>query len=54
MNSTKVNISKDTDLDGISIEQALKMLKKKAEEEAKKKEAAKKAKKPKAKKVKVA
>ena len=53
MNSTKVNISKDTDLDGISIEQALKMLKKKAEEEAKKKEAAKKAKKPKAKKVKV-
>ncbi|MDB3981746.1 type I DNA topoisomerase [Methylophilaceae bacterium] len=45
MNSTKVNLSKDTDLDSISIDKALKMLTKKAEEDIKKKEAEKKAKK---------
>ena len=47
MNSTKVNLSKDTDLDSISIDKALKMLTKKAEEDIKKKEAEKKAKKSK-------
>jgi DNA topoisomerase-1 len=47
MDSTKVNLSKDTDLDSISIDKALKMLSKKAEEDDKKKEAAKKNKKPK-------
>jgi topoisomerase IA-like protein len=47
MDSTKVNLSKDTDLDSISMDKALKMLSKKAEEDAKKKEAAKKNKKPK-------
>ena len=47
MNSTKVNLSKDTDLDSISIDKALKMLTKKAEEDLKKKEAEKKAKKSK-------
>ena len=47
MNSTKVNLTKDTDLDSISIDKALKMLTKKAEEDIKKKEAEKKAKKSK-------
>ena len=47
MDSTKVNLSKDTDLDSISIDKALKMLTKKAEEDIKKKEAEKKAKKSK-------
>ncbi len=47
MNSTKVNLSKDTDLDSISIDKALKMLSKKAKEDIKKKEAEKKAKKSK-------
>ena len=47
MDSTKVNLSKDTDLDSISMDKALKMLSKKAEEDDKKKEAAKKNKKPK-------
>jgi len=42
MDSTKVNLSKDTDLDSISLEKALKLLTKKAEEEAKKKPAKKK------------
>ena len=44
MNTIKVNISKDTDLDSISIEKALKMLQKKAAEELKKKDFEKKAK----------
>ena len=39
MDSTKVNLSKDTDLDSISIDKALKMLSKKAKEDIKKKEA---------------
>ncbi len=47
MNATKVNLSKDTDLDSISIDKALKMLSKKALEDSKKKEAEKKTKKPK-------
>jgi DNA topoisomerase-1 len=47
MNSTKVNLSKDTDLDSISMDKALKMLTKKAQEDIKKKEAEKKAKKSK-------
>ena len=47
MNTIKVNISKDTDLDSISLEKALKMIHKKAAEEFKKKEAEKKAKKAK-------
>ncbi len=47
MNTIKVNISKDTDLDSISLEKALKMIHKKAAEELKKKEAEKKAKKAK-------
>ena len=47
MNSTKVNLSKDTDLDSISLDKALKMLSKKAGEDIKKKEAEKKAKKSK-------
>ena len=37
MDDIKVNLSKDTDLDSISLEKALKMLSKKAEAEAKKK-----------------
>ena len=45
LKATKVNISKDTDLDNISLDKALKMLSKKFEEEAKKKEALKKVKK---------
>ena len=47
MNTIKVNISKGTDLDSISIEKALKMLQKKAAEELKKKDFEKKAKKAK-------
>lgn len=47
MDSTKVNLSKDTDLDSISMDKALKMLSKKAEEDIKKKEVEKKAKKTK-------
>jgi topoisomerase IA-like protein len=47
MNSTKVNLSKDTDIDSISMDKALKMLTKKAQEDIKKKEAEKKAKKSK-------
>ena len=47
LKATKVNISKDTDLDKISMDKALKMLSKKSEEEAKKKEALKKPKKAK-------